>query len=348
MYEIQMLNEVITLALILITAMTLLILQHFTFKRITTQNQLKYWQFYLLKSFNGPTKWLIIFIALIFIAEVFYQPHQQLIAYEYFYTIKMTIVVSYLTFGILSFIKKLEKHFLKYNSVSSIQDKEKNRSTIILLMKLCFVTALIIGILLLLHTLGVRMQAIITFISLSGVAVGISSRDLIASLFGAMMIYTNRPFSIGDRIKVITFEGIVENITWVSTRIRLDNKKLVYVPNIQFLTMSVENIAHASERRMMFIITIFHKNQTIIQSAMEQVSSKIQEVSFRYNNMNFKPNISFEDIEVEDIKTIIKLKVFFHRHISNDEFMQKKFTIKNLMIKELNDSNLAFNIKIDD
>ena len=264
-------NEFYGLIFTIILSVTLFCVVHYTLKKLLLNN-LKYWQFYLVKVIDKPLKTLIVFIGITYVVEILFndQNHN-----EKFHTIKLLIILSVLTWAILAFIKKLERHFLKYNSFADIKDKAVKRSTIIILMKLCFISALVVAILILLQTLGVRMQAIITFLSLSGVTIGIASRDLTASFFGTIMIYMNRQFVIGDIIKFNSSEGTVENITWISTQLRLHNRRLMYIPNIQFLGSSVENISHAIERKLVIIITVFHSDIPSIRSALMECQAKI-------------------------------------------------------------------------
>ena len=126
------LNEFLGLAIILILSVILFLVEHYTLKKLLLKNRLKYWQFYLVKALDKPLKTLTTLIGLTFTIEILYKQQHN----ENFHTIKLIIIVSILTWIILSFIKKLEKHFLKYNSFSNHKDKEVKRSTIILLMKL--------------------------------------------------------------------------------------------------------------------------------------------------------------------------------------------------------------------
>ena len=185
------LHELLGLSITITLTVIFFLVEHYTLKKLLLTNRLKYWQFYLVKVLDKPLKTLMILIGLTFTIEILYKDQHN----ENFHTIKLIIIVSVLTWIILAFIKKLEKHFLKYHRFSNLKDKEVKQSTMILLMKLCFVTSLVIAILIFLQTLGVKMQAIITFLSLSGVTIGIASRDLIASLFGTMMIYMKFTFA---------------------------------------------------------------------------------------------------------------------------------------------------------
>jgi MscS family membrane protein len=342
------LYELIKIASVLGISLALFLFSHYSLKKLQNKQNFSYWQFYLIKVINKPIKTLIISTCIISIIEILYEQNN----YEIFHTTKLITTTSILTWIILAFIKKLEKHFLKYNGFANTKDKEIKRSTIILLMKLCFVTTLVISCLILLQTVGVKMQAIIAFVSLGGVAVGIASRDLTASLFGTMMIYTNRPFSIGDRIKVHTYalkcEGIVENITWISTRLRLDSKKVVYIPNIQFLNVPVENTSHSAERKLVIICSIFHPDVKQVIEVLRICILKAKEQKVLYEDIIFEPRAEFEFTELEDHKVIAKISVYFNKHIIQEDFVNHKSFLSYELSELFKSNGMRFNAKFED
>ena len=66
------------------------------------------------------------------------------------------------------------------------------------------------------------------------------------------MIYMDRPFKVGDRIRSPDREiqGTVEYIGWRLTRIRTFDKRPLYVPNSVFTTVSIENPSRMTNRRI--------------------------------------------------------------------------------------------------
>jgi len=82
--------------------------------------------------------------------------------------------------------------------------------------------------------------------------VGFAARDLLANFFGGLMIYMDRPFSVGDWIRSPdrNIEGTVEKIGWRLTMIRTFDKRPLYVPNSAFANISVENPSRMLNRRI--------------------------------------------------------------------------------------------------
>ena len=81
------------------------------------------------------------------------------------------------------------------------------------------------------------------FGGIGGIAIGFAAKDLLANFFGALMIFLDRPFSIGDWIRSPDreIEGVVEDIGWRSTKIRTFDKRPLFIPNSAFASLTVEN-----------------------------------------------------------------------------------------------------------
>ncbi len=67
-----------------------------------------------------------------------------------------------------------------------------------------------------------------------GIAVGLASQDLIKNIFGGIMILFDRPFRVGDKIKVGDYYGEVLAIGLRFTRIVTDSDSVVSIPNSDY------------------------------------------------------------------------------------------------------------------
>ncbi len=131
--------------------------------------------------------------------------------------------------------------------------------------------------LIVLQTLGYSINAILTFGGISGMAVGFASKDLLANFFGAMMIYLDRPFDIGDWIRSPDreMEGTVEAIGWRMTTIRTFDKRPLYIPNSVFTQVAVENPSRMSHRRIHETIGIRYDDISHMQSITDAVRTML-------------------------------------------------------------------------
>ena len=67
---------------------------------------------------------------------------------------------------------------------------------------------------------GYDVTSLLAGLGLGGLAFALAAKPTLANWFGSIMIFTDRPFVVGDRIEIDAGEGIVEEVGLRSTRIR--------------------------------------------------------------------------------------------------------------------------------
>ena len=153
-----------------------------------------------------------------------------------------------------------------------------DQSAVDAIAKLLLLIVYIFTLLALLQVIGVTVTGILAFGGIGGIAIGFAARDMLANLFGGLMIYMDRPFVIGDWIRSPDheIEGIVEKIGWRSTCIRNFEKVPLYVPNALFNTMVLENPSRMSNRRIYEYIGICYENARQMQKITAAVKKMLQ------------------------------------------------------------------------
>lgn len=133
-----------------------------------------------------------------------------------------------------------------------IADDAKDTTTVTALSKLARLSIICIICLSVIQTLGVSISGVLAFGGMGGLIVGMAAKDLLSNLFGATMVYMDKPFKVGDWIRSPDkdIEGTVEQIGWRVTRIRTFDKRPIYVPNSLFTHIVVENPSRMSNRRI--------------------------------------------------------------------------------------------------
>jgi MscS family membrane protein len=109
--------------------------------------------------------------------------------------------------------------------------------------RLSQITALIIGIFVVLHMAGVNLTAALTGLGIGGLAVAFAAQKTIENLFGGITITSDRPVRIGDACKIGDVVGEVVDIGLRSTRVRTADRTIITIPNAQLATSNLENYA---------------------------------------------------------------------------------------------------------
>ena len=109
-----------------------------------------------------------------------------------------------------------------------------------------WIIALVVG----LNNAGYDIGALIAGLGIGGLALAMAAKDSVANLFGGFTIFTDKPFTIHDRIKVDGFDGTVEEIGIRSTRLKTLEGRIVTIPNALFASESIENVSSEPRRKM--------------------------------------------------------------------------------------------------
>ncbi|WP_022792620.1 mechanosensitive ion channel family protein [Marinococcus halotolerans] len=93
---------------------------------------------------------------------------------------------------------------------------------------------------------GFNINGFVAGLGLGGLAFALAAQDMVANFIGGIIIVVERPFKRGDWIYTPTVEGIVEDISFRSTKVRTFADSIVIVPNN---TLAHEAITNWSEMR---------------------------------------------------------------------------------------------------
>ncbi len=114
----------------------------------------------------------------------------------------------------------------------------------------------IVAVLLTCESLGFPMKGLLASLSVGGLALGLAAQDTLANLFGAVAVFVDKPFRVGDRIKLDAVEGEVESIGMRSTRVRTADGHLVAIPNKTVGNATITNITQRSNIRTVMNIGV--------------------------------------------------------------------------------------------
>ncbi len=98
------------------------------------------------------------------------------------------------------------------------------------------------GIIVLQNITGIEIGPLLASLGIGGLAVALAAKDSIANFFGTLTILFDKPFQVGERIVIDSYDGVVEDVGFRSTRIRLLTGALVTIPNEKVVNSGLENI----------------------------------------------------------------------------------------------------------
>ena len=232
------------------------------------------WDDALIEACRKPLIWLLWILGINFAASIAAQkmasPMQALID-----PINRLALIFLATIFITSFIKRAERNLLHPDYMAKPIDATTVRAVGKLLRAAVIITALLVAM----QLFGYSISGLLAFGGIGGIAVGFAAKDLLANFFGGLMIYLDRPFSVGDWVRSPDkeIEGTVEDIGWRLTRIRTFDQRPLYIPNSVFANISVENPSRMTNRRIYETVGIRYADIGCMEAIVEQVTAMLCE-----------------------------------------------------------------------
>ncbi len=121
-------------------------------------------------------------------------------------------------------------------------DRAFNEQFLVVCGKAAKAVLIVIAILTLFANFGVDIAAVLGSLSVLGLAIGLAAQDTVANLFGAVSVFVDKPFQLGDRIQIGAIDGTVEEMGLRATQVRTADGYLVTVPNKSVGNNTVINI----------------------------------------------------------------------------------------------------------
>jgi MscS family membrane protein len=230
------------------------------------------WDDALIEACRRPAIWLIWILGINFAAGIAAQkmdsPLQAMID-----PINRLALIFLGTIFLTNFIKRAERNLVHPEYMAQPMDA----TTVRAVGKLLRASVIITGVLIAMQLFGYSISGLLAFGGIGGIAVGFAAKDLLANFFGGLMIYLDRPFSVGEWIRSPDkeIEGTVEDIGWRLTRIRTFDKRPLYIPNSVFASISVENPSRMSNRRIHETVGIRYQDISSMDAIVTQVTAML-------------------------------------------------------------------------
>jgi MscS family membrane protein len=255
-------------------------------KRVTSRSTLGFDEV-LLDLLHGPIK-VVVFIVLLNIGlNIFdWSPRMRL----YLSKGLIVVVAASLTYLCLKVLDLLLDIWRRRHAREADRKFNDQLFSVIRISLNTFV--IVIALLVTAQNMNIDITAAIASLSIGGLAVGLAAQDTLANLFGAVAVFVDKPFRVGDQIKLDGVEGVVETVGLRSTRVRSSDGHLIAVPN---KTMGNAIITNITQRPSIKTVMNFTLPQTLPTDKVRRALAILEEV-YRGNPMTQDAWISFNQI----------------------------------------------------
>lgn len=234
-----------------------------------------FWDDALVYSLHKPLGLFIWVIGVSFAADIVGAHAKEDFIFTLVSQIRSFAILLTLVWFLIRFVSYFEKAIIKkWKKEKEIVDE----TTAHALCQILRVAVIITGVLVGMQIFGIPITGVLAFGGIGGLAVGFAAKDLLANFFGGLMIYLDRPFSVGEWIRSPDkeIEGTVEHIGWRLTKIRTFDKRELFVPNSIFSTISVENPSRMTNRRIKAVINLRYDDASKVASILQDIEKMLR------------------------------------------------------------------------
>ncbi len=225
------------------------------------------------------------------------------------------------------------------NIKQRIYDNSNNTSLLNILLFLSKFVKVIVVILILgsfLQCRGYSLTSLITGLGITGLAVGLAAKEMLASVLGSISIMSDRVYKIGDYVSINNVEGIVETVNFRSTKIRTLANTLITIPN----NITADTIVHnRSESEFFRLIETFDIEYDTTDEKIEEGLSILRDIA--QNDEDMQNNYIARVSALSDCS--IKLQLIANT-TTNDwmTFLAIKDRLYKTVLKRFRENGLAF------
>lgn len=182
---------------------------------------------------------------------------------------------------------------LVFEYKASLTDTKSDDQLVLFVRELVKILIIIIGVFVLLGAVfEINVLTLITGLGIGGIAVALAAKDSLENLFGSFTIFIDKPFVVGDLVKVDGIEGTIEKVGFRSTQIRSTDRSIITVPNKIMIDNALENLTLRNFRRVKFNVGLTYNTDL---ETMKKIVSEINQYINNHPHTNDEGVAVFEE-----------------------------------------------------
>ncbi|MGV8151260.1 MAG: mechanosensitive ion channel family protein [Candidatus Woesearchaeota archaeon] len=199
--------------------------------------------------------------------------------HQIYYNIIEVLIVLLIIWIVIRFLDAIIEHYFKpmiAESESQLDDQllPFAKTTVKIIV-------IVIGAIFLIKDFGYDVTSLVAGLGIGGLAFALAAQPLLTNLFGGISIIADKPFKIGDRIRVDDrYEGYVSQIGMRSTTIRSPVDTYIHIPNSVIASTALENKSRENKdhaiRYTFNLGIVYNTNSEKIKKAIQIIKDTLE------------------------------------------------------------------------
>lgn len=144
--------------------------------------------------------------------------------------------------------------------------------------------------------------SLVTGLGIGGLAFALAAKETLENLLGSFTIFLDKPFQVGDHIRVSGVEGTVESVGIRTTRLRAMDKSLIILPNKKMIDAELVNENERELRRVRFSIGLTYDSTA---EQIQKVTEEIKKILRAHPLLDEKIIVHFRDFSSSSLDILV-------------------------------------------
>ena len=245
-------------------------------------------------------------------------------------------VIILFTWAFMNFTPVATKLVMNFSDKT---EKKANEAALKLVANVLKIIIVAISVVIVISELGYNISGLIAGLGLGGLSLSLAGKSTASNFFGGFAIVTDKLFDVGDYISTPSVEGVVEDITMRSTKVRTIADTVMVLPNSKLVDEPITNWSKMNKRYVDDIIGLTYDTPT------ENVKACVKDIEdfLKQNDAVDKEriNVTFQDFASSSLNIRI---IYFTKTTEIDDYLRVKENINYEIrrIVEKNGASFAF------
>lgn len=185
----------------------------------------------------------------------------------------------------------------------------------------------ILGILVILQSLGISITPVLTALGVGGLAVALALQETLSNLFAGLQIIAARQIKPGDYVHLETGEeGYVTDVTWRNTTIRAIPNNMIIVPNSKLASTILTNYHQPATEMLVYVAVGVHYDSDLeqVERVTIEVAREVQS-TVEGANRDHEPRIRYHEFGDSGIifRVVLSAMEFYDSYELTHQFMKQ-------------------------
>ncbi len=195
-------------------------------------------------------------------------------------------------------------HIFEYRA--SLTESKTDDQMVPFLRELSKIISIIIGVFVVMGMVfNMNVATIVAGLGVGGIAIALAAQDTLQNLLGSFTIFADKPFVVGDMVRVAGYEGVIEKVGFRSTVLRTLDKTRVVIPNKKMIDSPLENLTLRNLRRVKFDIGVLYGTSPEV---MKKIAADIKAFIDKYPSTSNDALVNFDSFS----DSALNITVLYH------------------------------------